>query len=563
MESIWTPFTHPSLNRAVVLAREIDVHPGLAPLLCRLDLFDPETAQRFLFPKLKALADPFLLPDMEVAVLRILAAIEGGEKIVLYGDYDVDGVTSLAILHRMLVAYGARPECFLPMRVDEGYGLSAEGIERCLGTFAPKLLIAVDCGTSSRTEIDKLRKNGIHVVVLDHHECPSGRPDCAAVVNPKLGSDFRYLCTAGIAFKVCHALLKRRPLPGFDLKDFLDLVAIGTVADLVPLTSENRLLVRHGLKQLEKTRWIGLRALMQVAAVKLPVRASDIGFRLGPRLNAAGRLGTAQDALDLLLCDSEPEAWHLASALNQQNVERQTIERRTSDEALAMLADFSPETDRAIVLGSKNWNTGVIGIVASRLTKKFHRPSIVVGFDEAGIGKGSGRSINGWSLVNALGDCAEWLEKFGGHEMAAGLTVREEVFQNFAEAFKTVAWKSLDDGDLHLHLHLDGEILLAEIDLNLLDCQDRFEPFGVGNQRPVYFARGVLPAIEPRILKDKHVKLRLSQRGVVREAIFFNGTGAVPPPPWDVAFHLETNTFRDETTAQMQVVALRKAVLNR
>ncbi|HEY5752986.1 MAG TPA: single-stranded-DNA-specific exonuclease RecJ [Chthoniobacterales bacterium] len=561
MEPVWTPFTHSSLDHARALAREIDVHPGLAPLLCRLDLLEPETAQRFLFPKLRTLSDPFLLPDMEEAVRRILMAVERGEKIVLYGDYDVDGVTSLAMLQRMLLAYGAQSECFLPMRIDEGYGLSAEGVERCLATFAPHLLIAVDCGTSSRIEIARLQKSGIDVVVLDHHECQSGRPDCVAVVNPKLGPDFGYLCSAGIVFKVCHALLKRRPLPEFDLKDFLDLVAVGTVADLVPLTAENRLLVRHGLTQLGKTRWIGLRALLQVAGVRTPIRSGDVGFRVGPRLNAAGRLGTAQDALDLLLCDGEQEALRLAAALNQQNVERQGVERRTSEEALAMLADFCPQTDRAIVLGSKDWNAGVIGIVASRLARKFHRPSIVVGFDEMGIGKGSGRSIDGWSLVNALGGCAEWLEKFGGHEMAAGLTVREDVFRNFVKAFKEAASKSLQDEDLHPRLYLDGEMSLDKINMDLLRCQECFEPFGMGNLQPTYFARSVHPAIEPRVLREKHVKLTLCQRGAVREAIFFNGAGALPRPPWDVAFQLEANTFRNETTVQLQVVALREAIL--
>lgn len=557
MEPIWTPFDHPALSDARTLAREIDVHPSLAPLLCRLNLLERETAQRFLFPKLKSLSDPFFLPDMEAAVRRILAALDRREKIVLYGDYDVDGVTSLAMLWRMLVAYGAQPECFLPLRADEGYGLSAEGVDRCLMTFVPQLLIAVDCGTSAGAEIARLQKKGVDVVVLDHHECKSEKPDCVAVVNPKLGGDFGYLCSAGIVFKVCHALLKMRPLPGFDLKDFLDLAAVGTVADLVPLTAENRLLVRHGLIQLEKTRWVGLRALMPVAAVKPPVRAGDIGFRLGPRLNAAGRLGTAQAALDLLLCQSGQEAWRLAAALNKQNVERQTIERRTSEGALAMLTDFCPENDPAIVLGSKDWNPGVIGIVASRLARKFHRPTIVVGFDETGIGKGSGRSIQGLSLVKALGDCAEWLEKFGGHEMAAGLTVREEVFGSFVKAFKEIAGKSLSSKELHPRLHLDGDISLGEIDTDLLKCQERFEPFGMGNPRPVYFAQGVHPAAEPRVLREKHVQLSLSQRGAVREAIFFNGAGELPRPPWDVAFHVEANTFRDETTLQLQVIALR------
>ena len=272
----------------------------VAEVLIRRGVGSPEEAQRFLDPRLKALGDPFALPNMDAAVTRIFAAIDGGDKIVLYGDYDVDGVTSLALLTRVLRAYGAEAPCFLPLRADEGYGLSADGVARCVAEHAPRLLIAVDCGTSSVAEIADLQAQGVDVVVIDHHECKDALPPCVALVNPKLGADHHYLCSVGLVFKTAHALLKRRPLPDFDLRAHLDLVALGTVADLVPLREENRALVKRGLAQLADTRWVGLRQLIEVSALRPPFSPPNIGFGLAPRLNAAGRLGTAQDALELL-----------------------------------------------------------------------------------------------------------------------------------------------------------------------------------------------------------------------------------------------------------------------
>src|SRR6266567_2196274 len=279
-----------------------------------------DEVETFLRPRLSSLSDPFLLPNMQTAVQRILSALDLKQRVVLFGDYDVDGVTSLALLAEILRAYGAISDLFLPLRMEEGYGLSRESVERCLEQHHPQLLVAVDCGTASVTEIAKLKRRGIDVIVLDHHEPQSELPDCVAIVNPKIRDcGMEYLCSVGIAFKLCHALLKTRPLPGFDLKAKLDLVALGTVADIVPLRDENRLLVQRGSIEIARTSRIGLKKLMQVAGVRQPILPEDIGYRLGPRLNAAGRLSTAEKSLRLLLTQDESEATLLAAELDKQN----------------------------------------------------------------------------------------------------------------------------------------------------------------------------------------------------------------------------------------------------
>lgn len=500
---------------------------------------------------------------MAAAVTRILRAIDDRERIVLFGDYDVDGVTSLALLAEMLRSYGAAPELFLPLRMEEGYGLSQESVERCCQQHHPQLLIAVDCGTSSLAEIGQLKSNGVDVVVLDHHEPKSALPDCVAIVNPKIEADcaFQYLCSVGIVFKLCHALLKTRPAPGFDLKASLDLVALGTVADIVPLRDENRIFVQRGMKEIARSQRSGIRKLMEVAAVRSPLTSEDIGFRLGPRLNAAGRLATAEKALRLLLTRDETEATELATLLDSQNRERQGVERKIFGEAEEQLAKvFNPETDAAIVLGARDWHPGVLGIVASRLARKYHRPTIMVAFDSNGLGKGSGRSIEGLSLVEALGHCEQWLEKFGGHEMAAGLTVREEQFPAFADAFRQAASKLLSDDQLQPRLKIDHELAFSELNGDLLRWHQVLEPFGNGNVQPMFFARAVEPTVPPQILKEKHLVLRLRQKNHFQRAIFFDGAmSALPQAPWDIAFRVNADEYEGETRLQIQVEALRAA----
>jgi len=560
----WILASNEELNREEpgIAWSEICGSECIARLLLRKGFRSAEEVENFLRPRLNSLSDPFLLPQMETAVSRVLGALDRHERIVLFGDYDVDGVTSLALLDQMLRAYGGAPELFLPLRMEEGYGLSRESVERCLEQHRPQLLIAVDCGTASVTEIAELKRRGIDVIVLDHHEPQSELPDCVAIVNPKIRDcGMEYLCSVGIVFKLCHALLKTRPLPGFDLKAKLDLVALGTVADIVPLRDENRVLVQRGAIEIARTSRIGLKKLMQVAGVRPPILPEDIGYRVGPRLNAAGRLSTAEKSLRLLLTQDEGQATVLAAELDQQNRERQEVETQIFVAATEKIdSEFDPARHAAIVVGARGWHAGVLGIVASRVARKYHRPTIVIGFDDNGMGKGSGRSIEGLNLVDALKRCSGLLEKFGGHEMAAGLALREENFDRFAEAFRSTARELLTEDALQPCLRLDDELAFTNIDIDFLRWHEMLQPFGNGNPQPVFLARQVEPVASPRVLNEKHLIFRLRQGDRHRRAVYFNGAAIqLPAAPWDVAFRIRADEYEGETLVAMHVEAVRAA----
>ena len=556
-----TWFLRPALFSEHPLVEALGCPPFLARLLTLRGMSDPADARLFLDPRLKNLADPFLLPGMRPAIERLLQAIDRRERIVLYGDYDVDGVTSLALFTRILRCLGADPHPFLPLRMDEGYGLSPEGLARCVAAHRPQLLLALDCGTCSVTEITNLRAQGVDVLVFDHHESKAEQPPCLALVNPKLGADFHYLCSVGIVFKACHALLKLRPTPGVDLREYLDIVAMGTVADIVPLRGENRIFVQRGLLQLEKSRWTGVRALIEAAGIAPPFTPADIGFKLGPRINAAGRLASAEQALELLLTDDHARARELAAALSEQNRERQEVEKAIHLEAEAMVErEFLPE-HAAIIVAGDGWHPGVLGIVASRLSKAYHRATLVIGFDETGLGKGSGRSIEGLSMVKALATCAAFLEKFGGHEMAAGLTIQRARFPEFQSSFRSPARALLTDDQLRPRLYLDAEVPLADLHFDFLTHHETLQPFGIGNSQPLFLARNVRPA-ESRILKEKHYRFMLLQNGGGRaqQAIYFGGAQRpLPDPPWDIAFLIARNEFNGRVALQLEIKALRAA----
>ncbi len=534
------------------------VPPLVALLLAQRGFQKADDAEAFLDPKLGNLSDPFLLPDMQLAVDRILAAIDAGEEIVIYGDYDVDGVTSITLLKTVLRAYGSDAGSFLPHRMDEGYGISFDGIERCLTEFSPKLFIGVDCGTTSIAEIGLLRDKGIDVIICDHHEAsPEGRPPCVALVNPKLGESFHYLCTVGVIFKLAHALLMSRPVADFRLRDYLDIVALGTVADIVPLEGENRALVRRGLHELQHSKNPGLAALREVSGIEPPFVSMDIGFRLGPRLNAAGRLDTAQDALDLLTAESDARAWPIAQKLDLRNRERQLLEKRIREEAEAMVTG---DEQAAIVVASDGWHPGVVGIVASRICGRHHRPTFVISIDENGVGKGSGRSIEGVSLVDCINECRDLLVKGGGHAMAAGISIERDKIDAFRERFAECVLRIADEDTLQARIHIDAEARLEELDFDFMRSYERLEPFGAGNPQPVFLARGLQPADEPRLLKEKHWRFRFRQRGAIREGIFFNGAEEeIPRPPWDVAFSVQRNVYRGRVSVQLLIQAMRHA----
>lgn len=552
-------------NRIRVLQENPDVShlpPVVHRLLVQRGVIEAAEVRRFLHPMLRDLADPFDLPDMELAVARVAQAIDKREKVLLYGDYDVDGVTSIAIMTGVLESYGLQPAHFLPHRLEEGYGLSHDGIERCLDQGRPDLLMAIDCGTTSIDEIERLGREGVDVVVLDHHEASSrGRPLCVAVVNPKLGSSHHYLCSAGVVFKFAHALLKRKPNPGLDLREYLDLIALGSVADIVPLVDDNRILVRKGIERIQHTTSPGLAALKRECRLNGCVRASDIGFRLGPRLNAAGRVDNARRSLDLLLTRDLATAERLARELDEWNRRRQQVELQMTEEALAMVEEtFDPVTHHSIVVGSDAWHPGVVGIVASRLTKRFHRPTFVVAFDENGIGKGSGRSVEDISLVRALRECDDLILKGGGHDLAAGLSIEREHFEMFRERFEQAITGIIRPEQLIPKLYFDAETRLAELELDLLDSYELLEPFGAGNPVPVFVARGVSVSRAPRQVGERHLQMELVQDGSRRPAIFFGGSETpLPRLPWDVGFTIQRNEFRGRVSLQMHITALRSS----
>lgn len=548
------------------LVREYSDALNLAPVVVSLALQrgfdDQDELERFLYPRLKDLGDPFKLPGVQKAVDRLLQAVDKKESVVLYGDYDVDGVSSVALLKNVLSAYGLEPVPFLPTRMEEGYGLSVKGIENSLNGTTPDLLIAADCGTNSRDEAAILKEEGIDLIILDHHEPDSaGTADCVALVNPKIGDDYHYLCTAGVVFKVAHAMLKSRPLPDFDLKNQLDLVAMGTIADIVPLEDENRIVARRGLAQLDRTLHPGVAALKKVAGVGSPARAHDVGFKLGPRLNAAGRLDRASASLDLLLCQDHSDAQVLAEALDQQNRDRQALELKTREEAEQMIHDLASEQrSHAIVVGSRGWHPGVVGIVASRISRNYHRPTFVIGIAEDGLGKGSGRSVEGVSLVAALESTRDVIEAGGGHEMAAGVSVREEKMEEFRIAFVKNVAEQAESDTLIPKLHIDGEVSLKDLTLDLLDSYELLRPFGAGNPQPLFMSRGVELMQEPRLIKEKHLKFRFYQNGIEHEGIYFNGVEKdIPNPPWDIAYTIDRNEWRGRVKLNMVIQSIRKA----
>lgn len=532
-------------------------------LLAQRGYVKPEEVEAFLRPRLANLADPFELPEMQVAVERILQGVDAGEAICIFGDYDVDGITSITILRHVLRLYGAEPRSFIPIRGTEGYGLSEMALERCLQESPrPTLMITVDCGTASRGQIAQLQDEGIDVIVADHHEPgEAGRPPGVAVVNPKLGDDFGYLCSAGVVFKLAHALLKTRPVEGFDLKEVLDLVAVGTIADIVPLVEENRLLVRHGLRRLPESRNLGLQALMKVTGMNGRATSSDVGFRIGPRINAAGRMDSPEDGLAVLLAESAAEARTRAEQLDDYNRKRQKCELQIFEEAITKLEEgFDPAEDVAIVVGSRNWHPGVVGIVASRLMRSYHRPSFVVAIDDEGLGKGSGRSIEGVSLVNAIDACRDLLVAGGGHHMAAGISIMEDEMEAFRDRFRSFVLETTTPEQRVPKLQIDAEVPFGDLSLEFLESYELLQPFGASNPQPVFMARDVWLTERPRRLKNKHLKLFLRQGVVEHDAMFFGaGDRDLPDPPWDLAFTIDRNVFRGRTSLQMTVREVRAA----
>ena len=565
------------------LAASLKISPLLAQCLLNRGLSEPGAINNFLQPRLKQLADPFLLPDMAKAVKRLLFARERDEALVIFGDYDVDGVTSTTLLFETLTALGWTANYYLPNRMDEGYGLSQDGVENCLKKFPTTLILAVDCGSTAVATIGWLRERGVDVIVLDHHQVSTPAPAAVALVNPQSGfgvppssgpageaktpeggtPNFKELCSAGLAFKLAHALVKRGrelALPGaadFDLRPLLDLVALGTIADLVPLVGENRILVSAGLEKLSVTQRPGLVALKQVAQCPPKLGTYEVGFQLGPRLNAAGRLETAEASLQLLFARDLATALPFARQLDLRNRERQKIERSIVQEVTGTVrARFKLETDYVIVEGRLLWHIGVVGIVASRVLQEFYRPTIIVGGDGEQW-RGSGRSIAGFDLAAALRECDDLLVRHGGHAMAAGLTIHQDQLDAFRLRLNDLARRALKPEDLQPTVRLDAEVGLDEISLASLAELDQLRPTGMGNPAAQFFTRNLAHQRPLQRMggEKQHVKLWVTDGQTGHEAVWWNGgKESLPVGKFDLAFAPQINEFNGRRAVQLKVL---------
>lgn len=574
MKYRWSP-APPQPLLAQQLATRLRISPLLAQCLLNRGLSEAERIKQFLEPRLKQLTDPFLLPNMTAAVERLFRAHEAAETVVIFGDYDVDGVTSATLLMEVLTALGWRAECYLPHRMEEGYGLSQDGVENCLEKFPATLLLAVDCGSTAVDTIAWLKERNVEVIVLDHHQVSHPAPAAVALVNPQLATlnplgspAFTELCSVGLAFKLAHALVKQgreNGLPGatdFDLRPLLDLVALGTIADIVPLVGENRILVSAGLSRLQTTQRPGLIALKQIAQTPPEIGTYEVGFQLGPRLNAAGRLETAAEALHLLQARDLKEALPLAHTLDSRNRERQKIERSIHDEvAGAVRAKFNPQTDYVIVEGQLLWHIGVVGIVASRVLQEFYRPTIIVGGDGEHW-RGSGRSIPGFDLAAALRECDDLLVRHGGHAMAAGLTIQPDLLDAFRQRLNDLARRALKPEDLQPPLRLDAEVGLDEMSLTSLAEFSQLKPTGQGNPGVQFYSRK-LAHQRPlqRIGSDKqHVKLWVTDGLTTHEAVWWGAGGeSLPVGRFDLAFAPQLNAYSGRHNVQLKVLDWRPA----
>lgn len=551
-----------------VVARRNGVSTLIARIIANRGITNPDAATRFLSSTLADIHDPFLLRGMEEAVTRLSAAIAQRQRICVYGDYDVDGITSVALLVSFLRAVGGDVFYYIPRRLEEGYGLCSEGIEQAVARGAA-VIVTVDCGITAVAEAELCAARGIDLIITDHHTPGVSLPTATVIINPLQPGctfPFKSLAGVGLAFNLAMALRSRlrnegvfHRTPEPNLREYLDLVALGTVADVVPLVDENRIFVRYGLKELTTSSRAGVLALKKVAGVEGEVTCGMVGFRLAPRLNAAGRLEDAAPGVELLLTDDPRLAEAYAGELDAGNAERQAIEQEILHDALEKVRGTPALAGRkSIVLASEQWHPGVIGIVASRLVDIFHRPTILIALKQ-GNGRGSGRSIPAFHLYDALHACSEHLLKFGGHKYAAGLAIEEATLASFVDMFDSVADGLLTPDDLTPELAIDALLSPGEITLDLAQTLETLSPFGMGNPEPVFVLRDAT-VVERRILKEKHLKLNVSAGGHLFEAIGFNMVPSLHPGDGvELAFTLQINEWRGKKSTQLRMKDVRKA----
>ena len=578
-----SPDTNESLNKVKEISDELGINPIIAKLLYSRGYTDVASAKSFIYMESEMLSNPFLMKDMELGVKRVMSAIENGEKITIYGDYDVDGVTSVCTIYLYLKSKGADVEYYIPNRAGEGYGVSCAAIDS-IGEGGTKLIITVDTGITANDEVEYAKSLGIDVIVTDHHECRSELPGAVAVINPHRPDceyPFKELAGVGVVFKFVCAYeeytsnLRRSEVAYKIFADYADFVAIGTIADVMPIKSENRIIVSYGLKMIENTNRIGLAALIEASysgndsargdrrKKKTKITSGYIGYTIAPRINAAGRIKTASMAVELFLSESKAEAMKIAEELCATNKERQNEENSIMQEAYGMIEKYDVENNPVIVLDADHWHHGVIGIVSSRITEKYCRPSILVSFEgnepdvpfEENVGKGSGRSVKGMNLVDALCYCSNHLVKFGGHELAAGLSVKRCELDKFRELINDYARENLSENDMVPTMEIDSIISFSDVSLSLAEGLQILEPYGVGNPIPVFALKGITVNELSGISDSKHTKFVFGDGRHTISAIYFSNSpdslDIYVGDKADILFNIDINEWGGRRSVQL------------
>lgn len=539
----------------------LNVPEAIARLLAIRGISSFEDAKQFFRPSLNELYDPFLMKDMDRASERLSLAIRSNEKVLVYGDYDVDGTTATAIVYNFLKEFGVVVDYYIPHRFKEGYGINPEGVQYAYEMGA-QVIVSVDCGITAIEEAEEIKALGMDLIICDHHTVGATLPNAYAVLDPKredCSYPFDGLSGAGVGFKLVQATLARLGLPAKIAYDYLDLLAVSIASDIVPIIDENRILMRAGLDRLRTNPRVGIQALMDhIRVPQAELDTKKIVFSIGPRINAAGRMGDASTAVKLLIAKDEPEAKLMARELESINAKRRNTDITTMNEAVEQIEEqLNMDRISALVLFNPDWHLGVIGIVASRLVDLYHRPTIMLSEVDGKI-KGSARSIRGFNIYEAILECDDLLEQFGGHEYAAGLTLKNGVLKEFRKRMNSKAVEELSGSSFEAELLVDAEINLSEIDGKFWKLLHQFQPFGPGNTKPLFASRGLSKVGVPTIVGNGHLKLRLKQEdSPIFDAIGFNMHDLMPivrdEKKFDIAYELEENTWNGNTTIQIHL----------
>ncbi len=546
------------------LQKKYNINKILATILVNRNIIEEEQIRQFLKPTREDFHNPFLITDMKIAVDRIIEAIEQKQKVTIYGDYDVDGITSITVLKSFLRERGLETQSYIPNRLDEGYGLNKPAIKK-IAEAGCELMITVDCGISGVEEIEYANSLGIETIITDHHEPGNQLPKANAIIDNKRKDSqypFRELAGVGVVFKLIQAISMKLKLKEEEYLKYLDIVCVGTISDIVPLIDENRVIAKLGLMLIRQTKNIGLKAIINTSGYT-KIDSGSISFGVAPRINACGRMGKAEEALKLFLSKNLNEVSELSRKLNDYNRIRQETEKEIYENAVKQIEEQHLQDNRTIIIAGENWHHGVIGIVSSKITEMYFKPSILLSFEEDGIGKGSGRSIPGFDLHEALMQCTDSIEKFGGHAMAVGVTVKKSKFQEFKKQFEEIASKQHIE-DIIPIVNIDAKINLTDINKDIVESLKQLEPFGEGNKMPIFMFKNLKIDSIRALSEGKHLKVTLKDNNIVINAIGFNIGNLAEEykigDKIDIAGVLEINTFNGVETIQINIKDIMKSL---